>query len=300
MTHLVEAFTELIRRAATDLPKDVREKLVWAMGEEKPGSNAHSALGLVLRNVAEAKAASAPLCQDTGTNTWYVRLPDGARTEEIRKAITKATAQATRRCYLRPNTVDSVTSANPGNNLGIGHPVVHFRTWKRPGIQADLLLKGGGCENVSAQISLPDARLGAGRDPAGVRVAVLQAVHRAQGRGCAPGILGVAIGGDRAAGYHAAKEQLLRLLPDANPDPVLAALESQITAGANRLGVGPMGFGGYTTVLGAKVAKLHRLPATFFVTVAYSCWACRRASVIIAGRRRIRFTHVAESARGYL
>ena len=298
MAQLADTFAELIRRAATDLPKDVCERLVRAAGEEKPGSNAHAALELIRRNIDLARKESAPICQDTGTNTWFVYVRDGTKTGEITKAIRRATTIATRNCWLRPNAVDPVTGVNSGDNLGIGHPVIHYRTWTRTGIHADLLLKGGGCENVNAQYALPEVRLGAGRDWAGIRAVVLDAIHRAQGRGCAPGVVGVAIGGDRGGGYAAAKEQLLRRLDDGNPDPVLRSLENEFVSAANRLGVGPMGFGGRATLLGAKVTKLHRLPASYFVSVSYSCWACRRASVTIAGRT-VRFSQVSEVARKY-
>jgi fumarate hydratase class I len=180
--------------------------------------------------------------------------------------------------------MDSASGTNSGDNLGLGHPVVHFLPWKKGGVHADVLLKGGGCENCSIQYSLPEQRLGAGRDLAGVRATLLDAVHRAQGKGCAPGILGVAIGGDRASGYTMAKEQFFRPLADLNPDPQLGALENDVLSCANRLGIGPMGFGGRTTLLGVKIAKLHRFPASFFVTVGYMCWACRRASVTIDGK----------------
>jgi len=147
----------------------------------------------------------------------------------------------------------------------------------------DLILKGGGCENVGAQFSLPDSRLRAGRDLDGVRRAVLMAVHDAQGLGCAPGVLGIAIGGDRGTGYAASKAVLLRRLDDTHPDQPLARLERQITEEANQLGIGPMGFGGRTTVLGAKITHLHRLPACYFVTVSYMCWAYRRRRMAVDG-----------------
>jgi fumarate hydratase class I len=142
------------------------------------------------------------------------------------------------------------------------------------------MLKGGGCENVGAQYSLPNATLGAGRDLAGVRRVVLDAVHKAQGKGCAPGILGVAIGGDRGSSYYASKEVLFRQLEEASPDLELAALEERLTAEANQLGIGPMGFGGQTTVLGTKIAAMHRLPASYFVSVSYMCWAYRRRRMV--------------------
>jgi fumarate hydratase class I len=143
------------------------------------------------------------------------------------------------------------------------------------------MLKGGGCENVGAQYSLPDNRLKAGRDLDGVRKVVLDAVFQAQGEGCAPGFLGVSIGGDRGTSYVASKEALLSQVNAVNPDPELAALEEQLTNDANQLGIGPMGFGGKTTVLGTKITSTYRLPASFFVTVSYMCWAYRRRKMTV-------------------
>jgi fumarate hydratase class I len=198
---------------------------------------------------------------------------------DLRAQIEAAVAEATHRAYLRPNAVDALSGKNSGNNLGVSFPTMHLEEWKEKALQVDLLLKGGGSENVCAQYSLPYAPLDAGRDLEGVRRVVLDAVYRAQGQGCAPGILGVAIGGDRGNGYVFAKEQLLRPLSDANLVSELAILEARLLRECNELGIGPMGFGGKTTVLGVKVGALHRLPACYFVTVAYMCWACRRATM---------------------
>jgi len=136
---------------------------------------------------------------------------------------------------------------------------------------------------MSAQYSLPATLNGqrCDRDLEGVRNCILDAVWQAQGKGCGPGFLGVCIGGDRAAGYAHAKEQLLRLLDDTNPVPELAALETRILDEANHLDIGPMGFGGKLTVGSCKVGALNRLPASFFVSVAYMCWAFRRRGVVL-------------------
>ena len=136
---------------------------------------------------------------------------------------------------------------------------------------------------MSRQYSLPDAALGAGRDLEGVRKCILDAVQKIQGYGCAPGILGVCIGGDRATGFEVAKEQLLRPLDEVSGLRVtgyeVARLEKQLLREANELGIGPMGLGGKTTLLGVKIASRPRVPASFFVTIAYMCWACRRRSL---------------------
>jgi len=277
MQDLTVEILELVRLAATDLPPDVEESLRKAAEQEAPGSPGRGALETILANVELSRQNSTPICQDTGTPIFYVRHPEGWSTRKLRQQIEAAVVEATRRAYLRPNSVDSLSGKNSGNNLGGDHfPSVHFEEVEGETLVMELMLKGGGCENVGAQYSLPNAALGAGRDLAGVRRAVLDAVHKAQGQGCSPGILGVAIGGDRGTSYYASKETLFRKMDDANPNPELAALEEQLTDEANQLGIGPMGFGGKTTVLSTKMTHLNRLPASFFVSVSYMCWAYRR------------------------
>jgi len=280
---LVESFVELIRRASTDLPADVEAALRAARSREEPGSAAAGALHTILENVALARAKSTPVCQDTGTPIFYVYHPLGMSTRALREQIEQATAEATARAYLRPNAVDSLTGRNSGNNLGIGFPTFHFEEWEEDYLQVKLLLKGGGSENVAAQYKLPYAPLKAGRDLEGVRRVILDAVYQAQGKGCAPGVLGVALGSDRGYGYVHAKEQLFRPLDDTNPVPELAALEERLLRESNELGIGPMGFRGRTTVLGVKIGAYHRLPACYFVSVAYMCWACRRWMMTVRG-----------------
>ncbi len=278
---LVDEVLELVRRAATILPEDMVQALERGRAQEEPGSAAEQALATILKNVAMAREKSTPICQDTGTPIFEVHHPFGVSTRMLTEQIREAVAQATAKAYLRPNAVDSLTGKNSGNNLGLDFPTIHFHEWDEDRILITLQLKGGGSENVSTQYKLPDARLGAGRDLEGVRRAVLDAVVKAQGKGCAPGVLGVAIGGDRGTGYIVAKRQLLRKIDDVNPDPQLAALETRILKEANELGIGPMGFGGKTTVLGVKIGVAHRLPACYFVTVAYMCWANRRAELSV-------------------
>jgi len=279
MEDITSSFVELVRRAATDLPADVERALRAARDEEDSGSAAEGALDAILENVALARENSTPVCQDTGTPIFYVYHPLGMSTRELQAQMESAVAEATRRAYLRPNAVDSLTGRNSGNNLGQGFPTFHFEEWAEDHLRVDLLLKGGGSENVSTQYKLPHGPLSAGRDLEGARRVVLDAVVQAQGKGCAPGVLGIALGSDRGGGYVHAKEQLFRPLDDANDVPELAALEKRLLRECNELGIGPMGFGGKTTVFGVKIGAYHRLPACYFVTVAYMCWACRRASL---------------------
>lgn len=217
--------------------------------------------------------------------TFEIKTPVGVDQIVIKRDIHAAIAEATRRGKLRPNSVDSITGVNSGDNLGPGAPVVHFEQWENEGeVEVKLLLKGGGCENKNIQYSVPTElpHLGrAGRDLDGVRKCILHAVWQAQGHGCSAGAVGVCVGGDRTSGYQHAKEQLFRTLDDTNPDPRLAALEEYIMKAANTLGIGTMGFGGDVTLIGCKIGALNRLPASFFVSVAYDCWAFRRLGVVL-------------------
>lgn len=288
MNDLTASFVELVRRAATDLPSDVEAALHEARDRESAGSAAQGALDTVLQNVTIARENATPVCQDTGVPIFYVHHTREVSTRRLRKQIEEAVAEATERSYLRPNAVDPITGRNSGNNLGEGFPSFHFEE-EGEEVKVDLLLKGGGSENVGAQYKLPykggaaDEPFVAGRDLDGVRKVVLDAVYRAQGKGCAPGVLGVAIGGDRGSGYVHAKEQLFRSLGDVNAKPALAELEETLVRDANALDVGPMGFGGKTTVLGVKIGAYHRLPACYFVSIAYNCWALRRATMTVRG-----------------
>jgi len=283
MPDLTEDILELIRRTSTDLPSDVEKSIQEALQREQPGSAARGALDTILKNVALSRQNSTPICQDTGTPIFYVHHPAGMSTRVLTTQIRSALVEATRRSFMRPNAVDALTEKNSGNNLGgDAFPFIHFEEIEGEDLTIELILKGGGCENVGAQYSLPDTRLAAGRDLAGVRKVVLDAVQKAQGQGCAPGILGVSFGGDRGSGFLASKQVLFQKMDEFNPDPKLAELEKRLTDESNQMGIGPMGFGGETTLLNTKITGMHRLPASYFVTVSYMCWAYRRRKMTIA------------------
>src|SRR5262252_8763319 len=253
MEFLAGSLLELITQTSTNLPPDVRQAMSIAAGGETPGTQSSQALDIILGNIDMATDDEAPICQDTGMPTFVVHTPVGVNQIRIRKAIVEAVAEATRRGKLRPNSVDSITGKNSGDNLGAETPVVHFEQWEEDEIEIRLILKGGGCENKNIQYSLPCAldHLGrADRNLEGVRKCVLHAVWQAQGQGCAPGALGVCIGSDRAHGYDLAKQQLFRTLDDVNPNAELAKLENDVMTQANTLGVGAMGFGGRVSLIG--------------------------------------------------
>jgi fumarate hydratase, class I len=282
MPSLTEHFEELIRRASTILPKDVETKL-RAAADAEGDTAAGATLRQMLDNAAQAEVASTPICQDTGTPIFYVDYGPDHRQKPITEAIRAAAAAATKKYYLRPNAVDPLSGKNSGDNTGNGFPYIHFHEMDEPGLNVRLMLKGGGSENVGAQYRLPDSRLHAGRDMEGVRKCIIDAVFEAQGKGCAPGTLGVGIGGDRGSSFVESKEQLFRPLGDTNEDKELAAMEQKLYGELNELGIGPMGFGGKTTVLGVKIGLRHRVPASYFVSVSYVCWAYRRASMVLKG-----------------
>ena len=282
MEFLAASLLELITQTSTNLPPDVRAAMSLAANAETPQTQSSQAFDIILANVDMANDDAGPICQDTGMPTFIVHTPVGVNQIRIRRAIREAIAEATRLGKLRPNSVDSITGKNSGNNLGVETPVVHFEQWEEDQIEIKLILKGGGCENTNNQYSVPcdlDHLGRADRNLVGVRNCILHAVWLAQGKGCAPGAVGVCIGSDRAHGYELAKGQLFRTLDDVNPDPVLADLEAQIMEEANKLGVGAMGFGGQSSLIGCKITAANRLPASFFVSVAYDCWAFRRLGV---------------------
>lgn len=271
---------QLLRRASTELPADVCGALKQGADAETSGSPAQSILQDILRNVELAAERQRPLCQDTGTIQVFVRPGCAFRREQFLDDLHSAVREATSQGLLRKNCVLAVSGKNTGDNLGPGSPSIHWlEETGSDETEVTVLLKGGGSENMSCQYSLPDTTLHAARDLDGVRRCVLDAVTRIQGQGCAPGVLGVVIGGDRAMGYEEAKQLLLQPLGTRSPQPELAALEQTLLTEANSLGIGPMGLGGRTTLLDVFVKETSRHPASFFVTIAYNCWCCRRQTV---------------------
>ena len=283
MNALKDSLIELIRRTSAEIPDDVYQSIIASLEREKQGTIAASAMKIIERNIELAKQKSQPICQDTGSIIFYIDCPVGMDQIAFEDAARLAVKAATKKGYLRQNSVDSLTGVNDGTNVGPGSPTVHFHQHRGEEIQVKLMLKGGGCENVGAQYSLPNEKLKANRDLDGCRKVILDAVLQAQGKGCGPGILGVCIGGDRATSYEFSKQQFLRTIPDRNPVPELDGLEQDVLKTANELGIGPMGFGGKSTLLGVKICAANRLPASFFVSISYMCWAYRRQGVALNG-----------------
>lgn len=278
---LKESILELIRKGATDLSFDVEKEISGAFDREGEGTPAKNVFDTILRNINMAREASTPICQDTGSVIFYIDFPVGEAEKTYRDAIQWAAREATARQYLRPNAVDPVTAKNSGNNIGVNAPMIHFHQWDKDEVRIRLMLKGGGSENVGAQYKLPHAPLKAGRDLKGVRKVIIDAIVNAQGLGCAPGIIGVGLGGGRESSFSLSKEQFFRKIGDRSPDKALAELEVQLRDELNQLKIGPMGFGGNTTVLEVFIGSQARHPATYFVSISYMCWAYRRKTMTI-------------------
>lgn len=272
---------ELIKITSSKLPDDIKNDLLRRIDNEKSGTPARYAMEIIKDNLALAEKKEQPICQDTGSLLFFVKAPKGFDQLKFIEDAKAAVVEATTIGYLRQNSVDSLTGRNTGNNLGAGAPYFHFEQHASNDVDVRFVMKGGGCENCGIQYSLPNAALNAQRDIDGVRKCILDSVLKAQGKGCAPGYLGVCIGGDRATGYACSKEQLLRKLDDVNPNEVLAKLEKDILETSNKLGIGPMGFGGATTLFGCKIGALNRLPASYFVSITYMCWAFRRQGILM-------------------
>lgn len=285
---LHDSLLELVRVTSTVIPDDVQKVILQALKKEEKNTSAEYAMNIIKANIKLAKIKSQPICQDTGTILFYVSHPVGFNQSAFTKILHKVIIKATEVGYLRQNSVDSLTGKNDCMNVGPGHPSIHFHEHSKKTVDVKLMLKGGGCENVGAQYSLPNTELGAGRDLDGVRKVILDAVQKAQGRGCGPGVLGVCIGADRGAGYIESKEQLLRRLDDTNDHKDLKKLEKDIVETSNKLGIGPMGFGGKTTLLGCKIGALNRLPASYFVSISYMCWAYRRQGITLKINNQIK------------
>lgn len=274
---LADQIFELIKKTSSTLPKDVKQVL--------KGNRSLSHIFEIIQETLEISVKdSLPICQDTGFPYFYLKLPlkKAPLIENIEEAIADALKKATEKGILRPNSVDPISNINYGNNLGEHLPYIDYHFTQEDKITCYLLLKGGGSENASGQYSLPLSEIKAGRDKKGIINTVLFHLQKIQGQGCAPGIIGIGIGGDRALSMKLAKNQLFRNLDDSAADPALSELEKEILSKANQLEIGPMGLGGKPTLLAVKAAKAARHPASFFVSISYLCWVARRGECILS------------------
>jgi fumarate hydratase subunit alpha len=263
----------LIKQAAIYLPQDVKQALQKAY-ERETSKTGKTQLKAILENIQLAENQEAPVCQDTGTITFYLKAGSQAKNlDRVETALVTATRKATREIPLRPNAVDPFTQKNTGDNTGRFAPYLHWEIVSGNNFELTVMLKGGGSENVSTSgMLIPSEGIN------GLKKFVIDAVINAGAQPCPPTILGVAVGGGADIAMELAKKALLRPLGEANSDGKLAEIEREILEAANMTGIGPMGLGGKTTVLSVHIDYAHRHPASFPVAVAFNCWAARRAS----------------------
>ena len=266
----------ILKQAVIYLPEDVKQALKKAYAEET-SETGKTQLKAVLDNIELAEKYQAPVCQDTGTIIFYIKAGAKAKDlDKIEEALINATRRATKEVPLRPNSVDPFTQKNSGDNTGRYIPFLHWETVSGDSLELTVMTKGGGSENVCVT-----GMLVPGEGIKGLKKFVVDAVIKAGAQPCPPNILGVAIGGGADIAMKLAKKTLLKPLNEPNQDPEIAKLEKEIFEAANMTGIGPMGLGGKTTVLGVHVDYAFRHPASFPAAVAFNCWAARRASARI-------------------
>ncbi|HCL57708.1 MAG TPA: fumarate hydratase [Spirochaetia bacterium] len=270
--NLKNQFLNLIQKTSTTLPKDIKDFFLQPVFKE------NAIFEIFRKTLSLSRKKNVPICQDTGFPYFVIELPvkEAHLKPKIEKAVYLALLEATQKGILRPNTVDPISNKNYGTNLGPDLPYIDWEIKNKGFVQAKLLLKGGGSENASGQYSLPLSEIQAGRDKEGIVKTVLFHLQKIQGQGCSPGIIGIGIGGDRSLSMKTAKKQLFRKINDFHSDPEIALLEKEILDKANQLEIGPMGLGGTPTLMSAKIEKITRHPASFFVSIAYLCWVARR------------------------
>jgi len=273
-TKLIEdVVVNLLRTASTTLPDDVLEALRRAEKEET-SEIARTQLQTILSNVQSADRLSVPICQDTGLPIFFVTGKCLAHVEEgIRRGVSRATAEIP----LRPNAVHPITRKNPGDNLGRGMPDIHFHPTDVEYTEITVMPKGAGSENMSTLAMLTPIQ-----GMKGVKAFILDSVVSAGGYPCPPTIVGVGIGGTADEALLLSKVAVLRRLDLDHPDPMIASLEKELKEVINMIGIGPMGLGGKTTVLGVKIEEAYCHIASLPVAVTLQCWAARRASARIA------------------
>ncbi len=277
------AVVEMIRQAETTLPRGVKSALELALYRER-SSISKLQICQALENIKLAEQLSAPICSDTGTLSFFVKLGRGLELNfDLEGTILEAVAKATRDIPLRVNVVDPITRMPSVSNVGRAQPAIHIETVKGKNLQVDLLVNGAGTEARARLFMMrPTERLSA------IEQAVLKILSEADGKPCAPNVVGVCIGGSMETAPFLAKRALLRCLDQPNPDPELRKLERHIEVEANKLGIGPMGLGGKTTVLKVLIEKAACHTATLPIAVALQCWPARRSrGKIIHGNFRV-------------
>ena len=268
---------ELLRIAATELPEEYAQEMERLMNEAK-GEVGKSQIRNILKDVEIARKGSLPMCQDTGVVAFMVKLGDGfPLRSSLKDILVKATRRATDEIPIRPNAVD-MFKGNTGDNVGLrGHvPIINIELVSGDKLELTAMPKGGGSSNVANHRMLKP-----GLGMKGVKQFVVEAVAQAGSLGCPPYFVGIGIGGGEDYVMKLAKEALLSPFKVRNPDPDIGAIEEELLAKLNELGIGAMGLGEGPSVLDVHVEMAARHPASLPVGVVISCWALRHARAVI-------------------
>jgi len=290
-----DAAKALYIRALKDVPPDVRAALARAFERER-SSVARQLLGIIIRNVEIADERRTLVCQDTGTPIYYVGMGTGLRVDGARvaEALRRGTERATREHALRSSVCQPLTRENPQTNTRYRIPAVHWEfvpdaTW----LEILCIPKGSGSESMSFLKMLPPAD-----GVAGIRRFVLESVVEAGANPCPPCIVGVGVGGSADQCMALAKRASIRPIGTRNPDPHLAALEEELLANVNELGIGPQGLGGDTTALSVHIDHAYTHITHNPVAVNMQCWRGLRASARVHADGRTELTGAGRGAEG--
>jgi len=272
-----EAAKQTYIRALKILPPDLKQALLRAQaGETDPTGKGF--LDIMVENIGVAERDENLVCQDTGTVVFWLEVGEECplNLARVTAAVKKGVERATLEHPLRPNAVHPVTRKNTLTNTGRHLPAMHYEFVPGSDLRLNCLPKGSGSENMSfLKMFIPADGVSA------VKKFVLECIVDAGPKPCPPTIVGVGLGGTADLCAALAKKAVLRPLGTHSDDPVIAALEDELYAAANELGIGPMGLGGSTTVLGVHIEYAHTHITQNPVAVNLQCWAARRSSAVI-------------------
>lgn len=277
----------LLKLAVTELPLDIKQGIKMALEQER-NEVARNQLNTIIKNFELASNTNTPICQDTGTIIFYLRVGEKFPIiSSLPLILKRATKRASEVVPLRPNAVNPFTNKNSGDNAGKYIPFINWELVSGDTLKITAFTKGGGSENAST-IGMLNPGLGI----KGIKRFIVDTVISAGGKPCPPVILGIGIGGGADIAMKLAKKALLRPLSRHHDESEVAKLEEELLILANMTGIGPMGLGGDTTVLGVNIEYAHRHPASLPVAIAFQCWAARKASAKISSDGRVEYlTH---------
>ncbi len=273
---ITKTVARLYQEANVNLPADVVAALEKARTDEASPSG-KAVFDRIMENIRIAAAEKIPLCQDCGTATVFIEIGQDVNIsgDSLDTAVNKGIDKACRDGFLRRSIVAHPfsTRTNTGDNTPA---VIHTEIVPGGKVKISVLAKGGGSENMARLVMLSPS---SGRQ--GIIDFVVNAVEQAGGNPCPPIILGLGIGGSAEKCLILAKKSLLRQTGKNNTDPETAALEKEILAAVNKLGIGPMGYGGSQTALAVHIETFPCHMASLPVGLSIQCHSARHIEAII-------------------